>query len=318
MLFNISIGREDRRKDRLTQCPTDSVWFGWFQLGCKKRMSQDVRPQLGLSIDVMKEYLDWLESRWLLLTDDQEQDFLRAMGACSAISYAASLHGNEGFLLDLFGLRQHITKGKHDLEDPPVVAPLLGHLKGEDGEGYHMLLMASETASGLKIWHWREQLVLMRERQGRFHGPAFCDDSGREVATMSDYEEIFYDILHKIQDQRPDLIGPDVDIEQIYGFFCSFCQGATTRAREQGVSEADINLINRWQKVERALGMEPSLAIRNHYTEVVQLKSSQFKVLQAPLKDCHKQPWVDDHYGPSKLRRTKGNMCEGVVDREEH
>jgi hypothetical protein len=44
-------------------------------------MGQDVTPQLGLSIEVMKEYLDWLESKWLLLTDDQERDLLCAVGA---------------------------------------------------------------------------------------------------------------------------------------------------------------------------------------------------------------------------------------------
>jgi hypothetical protein len=99
----------------------------------------------------MKEYLVRLESRWLLSTDNQERDLLCAMGAYSVISYAASLRGNEGFLLDPFGLCQLIMKGKHDLEDPRVAAPLLGHLKGEDGEHYHMLLMTSETASGLKI-----------------------------------------------------------------------------------------------------------------------------------------------------------------------
>jgi hypothetical protein len=39
---------------------------------------------------------------------------------------------------------------------------------------------------------------------------------------MSDYEETFYEVLHEIQDQRPDLIGQEVDIEQVYGFFRSF------------------------------------------------------------------------------------------------
>jgi hypothetical protein len=112
-----------------------------------------------------------------------------------------------------------------------------------------MLLITLETTLGLKIRHWLEQLVLMRDRQGKFHGPAFCDDL-REVVTMSDYEETFYDILHEIQDQRPDLIGPDVDIEQEYSLDCFFRRGATTRAREQGVSEAGIDLINRWRKVE--------------------------------------------------------------------
>jgi hypothetical protein len=32
---------------------------------------------------------------------------------------------------------------------------------------------------------------------------------------MSDYEETFYEILHEIQDQRPELIGPEVDIEKV-------------------------------------------------------------------------------------------------------
>jgi hypothetical protein len=41
-LFNVSTGKEDRHKDRLTRCPTDSEWFGRFQLGCKKRMGQDL------------------------------------------------------------------------------------------------------------------------------------------------------------------------------------------------------------------------------------------------------------------------------------
>jgi hypothetical protein len=89
------------------------------------------RPQLGLSTDVMKDYMDRLESRWLSATDQATQDLLCAVGAYSVTSYAASLQGNEGFLLDLFVLQQHIVKGKLDAQDPHVVAPLLGRLKGE-------------------------------------------------------------------------------------------------------------------------------------------------------------------------------------------
>jgi hypothetical protein len=113
----------------------------------------------------------------------------------------------------------------------------------------------------------------MRERQDRFHGPAFCDNEGK-VIQKSDYEEVFYDLLWEGQDQRPDLIGPDVDVKAIYGFFQSFRRGATTGAREMGVLETDINPINRWRKVERAEGMEPNMPVQDHYTEVVQLKPS--------------------------------------------
>ncbi len=211
--------------------------------------------------------------RWLLATEPEDQDLLCAVAAYLVLSYGASLQGNEGFMLNLFGLRQHILKGKHDMTDPHVAAPLLGRLKGEDGERYHMLLIASQTASGLQVRKWLKHLVGMRERQGLFHGPDFCNEEGN-VAQMSEYEETFYDVL---QEQRPDLIGPDIDIEQIYGFYRSFRQGATTRAREMGVSEMDIDLINGWRKLERAQGMMPSLPVRDHYTEVVQLKSSRLR-----------------------------------------
>jgi hypothetical protein len=140
---------------------------------------------------------------------------LCAVAAYSVLSYTASLRGNEGFLLDLFGLRQYILKGKHDPADPHVAAPLLGRLKGEDGERYHMLLITSQTALGLKAQEWLECLVGMRERQGLFHGPAFCNEEG-DVIQMSEYEETFYDVLHKIQGQRPDLVGPVLNRSMVF------------------------------------------------------------------------------------------------------
>jgi hypothetical protein len=71
----------------------------------------------------------------------------------------------------------------------------------------------------------------MQERKGLFNGPAFCNENG-EVIQMSEYKEVLYAVLHEMQDQRPNLIGPDVDIEQIYGFYQSFRHGALLR--EQG------------------------------------------------------------------------------------
>jgi hypothetical protein len=103
---------EDKHKQRLTQCPTDSEWFARFNLGYKKRMGQDVRPQLGLSIGVMLEYMQRLDSKWLQAVDDEESNLICSLGAYLAITYASSLRGNEGILLDLFGLRTHINKGK--------------------------------------------------------------------------------------------------------------------------------------------------------------------------------------------------------------
>jgi hypothetical protein len=52
------------------------------------------------------------------------------------------------------------------------------------------------------------------------------------------------------KNQRPNLIGPDVDVEQVYSFFWSFRQGATTRATDIGVSEMDIDLIKLRKRAE--------------------------------------------------------------------
>jgi hypothetical protein len=64
--FNISNGMEDKHKQRLTQCLTDSEWSARINLnlGCKKQMGQDVHPQLGLSIEVMLEYMKRLDSKF--------------------------------------------------------------------------------------------------------------------------------------------------------------------------------------------------------------------------------------------------------------
>jgi hypothetical protein len=278
--FNISNGMEDKHKQQLTQCPTDSEWFSRFNLGCKKRMGQDVRPQLGLSIGVMLEYMARLVRRLQDATSEGERDLVCSVATYSVLTYASSLRGNEGFLLDLFGLRTHIDKGKNDPTDPHVVAPLLGRLKGEDGERYHMLLMVNETSSGLQIRIWLERLVALREEQGKFHGPAFDDGNGNIIASGI-YETLFYEVLREIQEDRVDLISADVDVGEVYGFYRSLRSGVTTWARECGVSEGDIDLINRWRKIEEAQGRKPGFSIRDHYTQVVQLKSSRLRFSRA-------------------------------------
>jgi hypothetical protein len=95
------------------------------------------------------------------------------------------------------------------------------------------------------------------------------------------YETVFHDLLREIQEDRPDLISAEVEVGEVYGFYRSLRRGVTTWARECGVSEGDIDLINRWRKIEEARGRKPGLSIRDHYTEVVQLKSSKLRFSRA-------------------------------------
>jgi hypothetical protein len=81
-------------------------------------------------------------------------------------------------MLDAFGLRKNIAKGKYDRKHPHVVAPLLGRFKGEEGERLHLLLLTETSNSGFDFRGWLERLAHVLEYKGQDHGPAFCDKVG--------------------------------------------------------------------------------------------------------------------------------------------
>jgi hypothetical protein len=74
------------------------------------------------------------------------------------------------------------------------------------------------------------------------------------------------DLLVDVQTKHPEIIDPSVDVYEEMGISRSFRRGATTHARNMGVSEADIDSMNRWRKFEAAKGGRPSMAMRDHYS----------------------------------------------------
>ena len=63
---------------------------------------------------------------------------------------------------------------------------------------------------------------------------------------MTLFEEPFYDPLLEIQAMPNSPIENDIDVINEYHLARSFRRGATTHAQNQGVSEPDIDWINRW------------------------------------------------------------------------
>ena len=71
------------------------------------------------------------------------------------ICFLGSLRGNEGFMVELGGLIQHIYDGTGETEERPyVVIPLLGRFKNKSGERWNLLLCSSSTASGFRSRLW--------------------------------------------------------------------------------------------------------------------------------------------------------------------
>jgi hypothetical protein len=61
---------------------------------------------------------------------------------------------------DLGGLMKYLEKGRNHKSCPHLIVALLGRLKGETGEHYHMMvLMARESRSGILGGVWADRVV---------------------------------------------------------------------------------------------------------------------------------------------------------------
>ena len=87
----------------LTSSPTDSEWHKRFDRGLVKRMGQDVRPQLGFSIDVMLILMKRLERLWEETVDERSKDAMLGAATRAFFEHVNELRRNEGFKADLGG-----------------------------------------------------------------------------------------------------------------------------------------------------------------------------------------------------------------------
>lgn len=119
--MEMTLGR-DTAKSFLTTCPTQSMWFERFAKGCLKRMGQEVRQDLAVSIHIMKAYQELLEREWRVTEDDEKERIkLALIGAYAMIAFAGSFRGHEVFLVDTHGLLKYIDQEKFERGDKFVV-----------------------------------------------------------------------------------------------------------------------------------------------------------------------------------------------------
>jgi hypothetical protein len=251
-MMMMTLGR-DTAKSFLSTCPTHSLWFERFAKGCLRRMGQEVRQDLAISTKVMLAMLDILEREWQDAQCRCQKEALALVGTYSCIAFGGSFRGHEVFLVDLYGLMKYASQKRGEGSAPHVIIPLLGRFKAEDGERYHLTPLASTTWSGIQIELWVRRLLQVKQDQALGHGPAFSDRSGKLISSRWLEMEIL-DRLHQVQSSRPDVIPADINVYEQYGISRSSRRGATTEARNRGVSENDIDAMNRWRNVENAKG----------------------------------------------------------------
>jgi hypothetical protein len=124
-----------------------------------------------------------------------------------------------------------------------------------------------------------QRLVQVREREGRIHGPAFCDSAGSTVEAYN-YEGAIIARLVEVKDKCSDIIGPDVNLLEDFGVSRSFRRGSTLMARARGIDDRQVELINGWRKFEQARGRRPVLPMQEHYSDVKILIPEMLKYSQ--------------------------------------
>jgi len=265
--YGATILAEQKSSIIVSGCPTQSEWFKRFANGCKTRMGGRPKQDKAISREIMHAVMSECERR-AQEQRGEEQALTISVAAYLVVSFCASLRGPEGFMLCLAGLRKYLDyegSGKN----AHVVVPLLGRFKGEEGEHYHFIPLPSVTKTGFSPRKWLGRLVNVRSADGITNGPAFCGEGNMEVASMVDYEQVFYDLLESVQEDQPELFDQDCDIRNWYGLFRSLRRGSTSLAALLNVSEGSKNLMNRWRKVEQAKGGQARFGMSEHYTDIL-------------------------------------------------
>lgn len=162
---------------------------------------------------------------------------------------------------------KYIGPGAQDLERPHVVVPLIGRLKGETGERYHMVILARVTQSGIQVGKWMDRLCLSLRRKGQSNGFVFQGRGGRQ-RKIGSFNQEFHDRLNRVKEIKSRLFESDLSIADAFSLRRSLRRGSTTEARNKKVREEVVEMNNRWRKFEKARGRMPSLNMADHYTEI--------------------------------------------------
>jgi hypothetical protein len=264
---SLALGDQKGRYQRFSSDPCSSFWFHRFADGCRIRMGQVWRPNKALSMELLHKLLEKIETRITESVSDQDLNRWIVLSTYVVVSYVVSLRGTEGLLLDLAGLHRHKGKGGDRYE----VIALLGKIKGEHHDNAHLLPCVPITSSGVKVKESLRRLMAFKRQHGFVDGPAISDLQGRVLSTKG-IDDSMLEVLEEIFETSRYMFPPDIENKEIlrqkYQAFRTLRRTSDTRALEMKVSKNDIDIINRWQDIERAQGNRPSRPMRQHYAQL--------------------------------------------------
>ena len=167
------VGTEIWGKKITMSCPTYGYWYQRFSVGLHKRMGDVVKSDYAVTSEIVKELLEQLDSEWEVASCDSERKRIADMGLVIAAGFLCGLRGEEIMKVDLGGLMKYLDPGRDHATCPHLIVALLGRLKGETGERYHMMVMSRVSRSGIVGGIWADRVVEVNRRNGRTKGYVF-------------------------------------------------------------------------------------------------------------------------------------------------
>ena len=266
-LHQSSLGDNAGRYLRFNRDECGSLWFTRFIEGMKSCMGQTWLPNKVFSTRLLHEILIASEHKITNEFDDwKERHKWIVFNAYATLVYVVSLRGPEGLLIDLDSLNRHWPpRNKHY-----VTIALLGRVKGETTDRTHLLPSVNITSSGVNVKNTLRRLLDEKNCLGMKDGPAISDETGR-MFRMRDLDEMLQELLSSLLVNKKELFPEDIknqdDIKKFYQCFRSFRRSSDTRALEQKVSSPDIDIVNRWRKVEAGQGRRPGYSMQQNYAQ---------------------------------------------------
>jgi hypothetical protein len=269
----LSLGDQVGHYQRFSIDPCASFWFARFFQGCRFRMGQDWRPNQAMSMDLLLRMLETVRLRINDATSPRDLNRWIVFHSYATVTYVVSLRGPEGLLLDLAGL--HRNWGKESDESYFFLA-LLGKIKGEQHDRCHLIPCSNKTESGIDVKGSVARLVAYKQTKKTMDGPAITDENGRPM-TCRDIDDMMHEILEELFESDRSLFPPSIkDLETLrsaYQAFRTLRRTSDTRALEMKVARDDIDIVNRWEQVEKAQGRKMGgQAMRHYYADATLLK----------------------------------------------
>ena len=266
---------DGKTHQRLAEDPVQSIWFQRFQTGCKNRMGQDWRPNKAVTTKQMKLLLDWVLGQARESDSCLEKERWEVAGAYFAVCYTISLRGDEGLLLDLEGLLEFWEESPAEY----TVIAMRGRFKREKNERRHRVPCVNTTGSGIEVRRWLRRVIRNHHRAGRSAGPVVARADG-SVMSSNELNDMFQEGMIALFELDSSLFDKEIktqaDIKNKYHVYRSFRRGSDTRAIEMAVSQADINVVNRWAKEDRAGHKKASFQTMSEYYSDVKILLGPF------------------------------------------